>query len=118
MVIRESQKLICKPLTQISDLGGTTRRGQNVPSVVMRKVAFVYIRMCIIHGYPSPLGVRGHPDTSLGFSSQFLAPLSQSLSSPGSAVLSVIGSQQKTPVLLPGTHSKEDDHSKERRGKD
>lgn len=48
----------------------------------MEKVTFIYIGVCIIHRSPSKFNGRGHPDTSLGSSLQFLAPLPQSLSSP------------------------------------
>lgn len=67
MVIRESQKLICKPLTQISSSGGTGRRGQNSPSVLMEKVTFFFnVGVCILHRSPSKFNGRGHSDTSVG----------------------------------------------------
>lgn len=67
MVIRESQKLICKPLTQISSSAGTGRRGQNSPSVLMEKVTFFFnVGVCILHRSPSKFNGRGHSDTSVG----------------------------------------------------
>lgn len=53
MVIRESQKLICKPLTQISISGGTERRGQNSPSLLMEEITFLLLLLfwcwCVYH---------------------------------------------------------------------
>lgn len=46
MVVRESQKLICKPLTQISNSGGMERCGQNSPSILMEEVTF-FMLVCV-----------------------------------------------------------------------
>lgn len=67
MVIRESWKLICKPLRQISSLGGTGRRGQNYPSIWWKRSLFFFnVGVCIIHRSPSKFNGRGHSDTSVG----------------------------------------------------
>lgn len=65
MVIRESRKLICKPLTQISSLGGMERRGQNSPSIPMEEVTFFFMLVCVSYTEVHQNSVA-ETDTSLG----------------------------------------------------